>query len=952
MPKDPIEFDVVFKSLTGNSPLSWQRRLYGQWIEDDIRSIIDLPTGLGKTMVIPIWLIAQATNRRLGRRLIYVVDRRTVVDQATFLAEQLAARPCIRFIHEWLGGPPSVSTLRGQLADNREWSRDPSRPAIIIGTVDLIGSALLFSGYRSSFKERPLQAGLLGQDSLLALDEAHLSKPFEKLIGSIDDGKNSFQAGQGQPMRVIRMSATSAGSDGDRFKLEPSDRVGDRESNVIVRRFEAEKRLTIESPVDKSELNGSLCRAAIELASRNARVVVFVRSPDDASRIGAAIQRHLVESVDETGKKQKKPKFAIAVAVLTGTMRGLERDELVTPPESAGQHERRVMQRFLKPANEPELGPAILVSTSAGEVGFDLNADHLVCDAAPLDSMIQRLGRVNRRGDGKGDTAAIIRVFPETPKADKAGKPLPPSPFEAAARLTVALLQSKAVNGKLDASPKAIAALKTDFTPAQLNLLVLAVGDVDFQRAKDELIRKLVKAASSPEPSTVGLTDILLDAWGMTSIFEPMAGRPEVAPWLRGIADEPPETTIAWRAELDIEGFDELEPEDVEEWFTAHRIQTYETLSVPTSVAARRLSDRWENLSDTERAEVGGRFIVVDRAGLKLIMVRDVIAQISEKNTDVIQNADLILPAGFGGIERHKGLLDESAPEVPKDGGQNPLDEQHKPTAALAIAPDVADERGRYRELVVTTEEGETKEPVGSGKKPDNIASFARFALDLESDDEKRVQLVSYVPKRDNPEWRSQEQTLAEHVRSVRKQLDGILARLDVPETVKCAAQLAADFHDHGKNREFFQHAVGGVPTPNGPPWSDRTLGKSGGKRLRKAPRGYRHEFGSLREFLDEHKNMKFTDAEDKDITEKVIDLAAHLIATHHGRARPHFRGGGFDPDDESRSPEIHTDSIRRFARLQREYGHWRLAWLENLLRCADALGSAENDADSEEAKP
>ena len=74
------------------------------------------------------------------------------------------------------------SILRGQLADNREWSRDPSRPAIIIGTVDLIGSALLFSGYRSSYKRRPLEAGLLGQDSLLVLDEAHLSKPFEKLV--------------------------------------------------------------------------------------------------------------------------------------------------------------------------------------------------------------------------------------------------------------------------------------------------------------------------------------------------------------------------------------------------------------------------------------------------------------------------------------------------------------------------------------------------------------------------------------------------------------------------------------------------------------------------------------------------------------------------------------------------------------------------------------------------
>jgi CRISPR-associated endonuclease/helicase Cas3 len=99
-----------------------------------------------------------------------------------------------KWMHDnFKGEPPTISTLRGQLADNREWSRDPSRPAIIIGTVHLIGSALLFSGYRSGYKTRPLHAGLLGQDSLLVLDEAHLSKPFKKLVTSFVQ----FQHGQG-----------------------------------------------------------------------------------------------------------------------------------------------------------------------------------------------------------------------------------------------------------------------------------------------------------------------------------------------------------------------------------------------------------------------------------------------------------------------------------------------------------------------------------------------------------------------------------------------------------------------------------------------------------------------------------------------------------------------------------------------------------------------------------
>ncbi len=70
-----------------------------------------------------------------------------------------------------------VSTLRGQLVDNREWLEEPSLPAIIVGTVDMIGSRLLFEGYRVSRKMRPYHAGLLGADTLVVLDEAHLVPP-------------------------------------------------------------------------------------------------------------------------------------------------------------------------------------------------------------------------------------------------------------------------------------------------------------------------------------------------------------------------------------------------------------------------------------------------------------------------------------------------------------------------------------------------------------------------------------------------------------------------------------------------------------------------------------------------------------------------------------------------------------------------------------------------------
>jgi hypothetical protein len=44
----------------------------------------------------------------------------------------------------------------------------------------------------------------------------------------------------------------------------------------------------------------------------------------------------------------------------------------------------------------------------------------------------------------------------------------------------------------------------------------------------------------------------------------------------------------------------------------------------------------------------------------------------------------------------------------------------------------------------------------------------------------------------------------------------------------------------------------------------------------------------------------------------------------------------------------VYTEVVRRFARLQHQYGWWHLAWLENLLRCADALASADPETDDD----
>src|SRR5262249_22294873 len=186
-PLNEIDFTTAFRALTGmtkpeEQPFPWQRDLYQKWFsQGKFPDACTLPTGVGKTSVIAIWLIALANRKPVPRRLVYVVNRRTVVDQTTDEVEKYRENLAAAGIP----GPLAISTLRGQFADSAAWSADPSRPAVICGTVDMIGSRLLFSGYGIGFKSRPLHAGFLGQDALLVHDEAHLEPAFQDLITAI-----------------------------------------------------------------------------------------------------------------------------------------------------------------------------------------------------------------------------------------------------------------------------------------------------------------------------------------------------------------------------------------------------------------------------------------------------------------------------------------------------------------------------------------------------------------------------------------------------------------------------------------------------------------------------------------------------------------------------------------------------------------------------------------------
>ena len=169
-------------------------------------------------------------------------------------------------------------------------------------------------------------------------------------------------------------------------------------------------------------------------------------------------------------------------------------------------------------------------------------------------------------------------------------------------------------------------------------------------------------------------------------------------------------------------------------------------------------------------------------------------------------------------------------------------------------------------------------------------------------------------------------QTLEEHGRLVGEAIRRIARSLGLEASLVEALGLAGEWHDAGKSRRVWQLAAG--VRPGGP-----ALAKSRRGRFRPGwLGGYRHEFASV---ADAERSLP------ADTPHR--DLILHLIAAHHGWARPGFpRPEQWDPDASPAANRALAERIAdRYARLSAEHGPWRLAWLEAILKAADAWVSS-----------
>ncbi len=141
-------------------------------------------------------------------------------------------------------------------------------------------------------------------------------------------------------------------------------------------------------------------------------------------------------------------------------------------------------------------------------------------------------------------------------------------------------------------------------------------------------------------------------------------------------------------------------------------------------------------------------------------------------------------------------------------------------------------------------------------------------------------------------------QTLEEHTDAVVNEISKLIGETVGLEEFQSDLKMAARFHDLGKAHLVFQEAIGSVAERQGMHLSNEFWAKSGGKGLARYKRKYfRHELASALATIQHFRSNGME-----------VDLAAYLVAAHHGKVRCSIRSL---PDEDI--PNVGEET--RFAR-------------------------------------
>jgi len=970
-------FAQFFAAVHGVEPFPWQVALSDRVAESGWPEHIDVPTGMGKTSVVDVAVHAlardladPATPRRTHTRIAIVVDRRLIVDAthghvATLVnALDDPGEPGVKAVADALatvGERPLVAErMRGGLTWSSRWARTPAQPMVVVGTVDQIGSRMLFRGYGTSSNMSPIDAGLLGHDTLVLLDEAHLSQAFAETVTTLSSYQRTASSCPIADRHnvVVQMSATPSG--GSDSLLSAADHAHE----VASRRLGATKdaQLLVAQGVTKptkaaADMGCVLAKVAIDSVEEfagAAPTILVVANTVDAARMAFDV-------VHEQG---------IASALVVGRCRPLDREVQL----GDWMHRMRA-GRLRSDATEP----FVLVATQTIEVGVDLDADMLVTEVAPLDALIQRFGRVDRLGE-VGHTSSVIVAAPGRLHDD-------PPPYGSASASTWGWLTGL------------VPEVGTVTARHGVDNAVGAV--VDFGSTA---IRSLLDDPSTPSdltspsalPPVVGRSAI--ECWRRTSPI-PVPDE-NIVPYLHGVGRGQHRVSLLWRADLPVDVDEDAHldplpqrhelvevslaaarrfltaavvPDDADVEGAAHEDDPIErTASVSVRAFVRR-SSRWVRLASPGELRPNDVVVVDTSAGGHdewsfcepgadgaAAAVVDVADLTSEGGPTSLRLDRRVLSGLLGRAlddDEVKSLGLATTPDKTLEGerglsGKERLDQAYSLLDSLLSSLD--EQAGRFRREVERLFAALATADPSDLQLVDHPAAEAggRCSIRLRSS-----ALRVGGDDGNDSSLGADDVLLDEHLASVGERARHYGELIGFTPELVGALGLAGRMHDLGKADSRFQAILRG-----GPMWLAESFGPGAGELLAKSsgvvrrsgerlgtdnpwPRGYRHEAISLA--LSEATDDEFFDGVDRALVE-------HLLASHHGRARPMFPAVTSTPHAAEVSLDGCTFTANvadshpawgqpsRFSDVCERYGEWGLALLEATLRLADISISEE----------
>jgi CRISPR-associated endonuclease/helicase Cas3 len=977
----------------GLAPFEWQQRLLEQIVGDKAwPRVLDLPTGAGKTTCVDVALFALALDaggdddqRWCPRRIAMVVDRRIVVDQVAERGRKLLSAlmtskdPVVVTVAERLRSltrageePLGVFTLRGGMPKDDGWARTPDQPLVIASTVDQVGSRMLMQGYGVSLGMTPVHAGLLANDTLLLLDEVHLSEPFRQTLDQLARLRTRF-SGSGVRARFSHafLSATPGPGDTPAFALLDEEKKPD---SPLGPRLHATKPARLVEVEDRVALERACVAQAKDLLDRHRTIAVVVNRVASAGAIAGQLTEMLGASA--------------TITLLTGRMRPLDRDDVL-----------RELLPFVRTGRErsPASPKRVVVGTQSLEAGADFDFDALVTESASLDSLRQRFGRVDRLGSYDESVGVIVhdksakddpiygRAIAETVKWFKdqeRGRPR---------KLKDRLKQLKAEAKKLRGDEKAKADAHIARV-AQVDFGVLALG----VPARDELTALL-----APKPNAPTLLPAYLDLWAQTSPAPSQV--PDVSLWLHGPSAGPADVQVVWRADLTEEVLQRGDVGGAAAIVAAVRPSSLEAMSLPFVTVRAWLADRpAPDAGDTEGATPDdsddGK-----AEGRRALRWSGDESEIVDA-TSLRPGHTIVVPAGYGGIRRR--CFDAASVEPVNDRAEQAgLFARARPV--LRLHPGVVENLGLS---VAFDDPEEARAALGrlasTGEWPawkrlwaERLAK-GRGSFVVPGESPWSVLEAKRVPITDLRRVLRSEESLEDGVELTTDGDDSFCAGRSVELSAHCAdvetlareyatrcglgawlsehIALAAWLHDVGKADRRFQLMLRGGSEveffKDETPWAKSAM-SPGAREQRRIARlksgypggGYLHAVQSVAMLQARRDDVRQCLQKVDASKEADLDLVLHLVASHHGECRPFAPAlvdyspidvslgghesktfGSLDFEATTSRNDLHRlDSplADRFWGLVEKYGWQELCWLEAILRLADHRASEEAQA-------